>query len=158
VTLPDQVLSDTVGAVVVRSEATGDPTRYDESADLVRVQRVVSVTLASDESGEAEPEQVVTYVHTLGNTGNAEDLFTLDVTSVWNAVVAPAVLTVPAYSSHLVTVTLQALAGVPSGTMQTVVVTATSQTSPAVYATVADATTVKVGTRYVYLPLVVRNR
>lgn len=103
------------------------------------------------------PGATAQFTHSLVNTGNAPDTFTVAVTPAWSASVEPSLLSLAAYSSGLVTVTVQVPAQALSGTMQVVTVTATSQSDPAVTASVLDIVTVRHNSCKIYLPLVFKN-
>jgi hypothetical protein len=97
----------------------------------------------------AYPTQVITYYHTVNNTGNVDDTFQLSYDSQYNWEVAldpPGHFSVPAGTSFPVTVTLKLPAGaapeVRAGLVEHTLITVTSVTSPTVTDDVIDTTTV----------------
>jgi hypothetical protein len=142
------------------------------------LQQMYGVELSSGYSQDAEPGSVVTYTHTLTNTGDGPDIFVLDAVSShgW-----PVALLGDAYPTGTVclplpletglTATFQVSLSVPyqmlsgtlniiTGTKDTIVVTATSQATPTVYVTLTDTTTVRPSgpTGVIFLPLIVNLR
>ncbi|HKZ83253.1 MAG TPA: DNRLRE domain-containing protein [Anaerolineae bacterium] len=120
------------------------------------------VELSPGYSQDAAPGSVVTYTHVLTNTGTTTDTFALDATSSqgWPASLlsVTGTLNLPLQLNAGLTTTFLISLSVPtvavSGTVDTAIITATSQTSPTISAVAMDTTTVKNVTWYVYLPLV----
>ncbi len=94
-------------------------------------------------SGVGYPAQAVVYTHTLTNIGGVIDTFTFTGLSSqgWRFTL-PAPLTLGVGQAAPVTVTLHVPAGILSGTVDTLRVTATSQTDPTLTAVVTDTTTI----------------
>jgi hypothetical protein len=138
------------------------------------LQQVYGIELSSGYSQDAEPGSVVTYTHTLTNTGDSLDTFTLDAVSSHGWPVAllgdgyvTGTVRLPLLLEAGLTATFQVSLSVPyqmlsgtlniiTGTKDTIVVTATSQATPTIYATLTD--TVAVGssgsTSVLFLPLI----
>ncbi len=111
------------------------------------------------------PGDIVTYTHTLTNTGSTTDTYTLAVSSSQGWPVSllslTGALSLPLQLEAGLTTTFLISLSVPtaavSGTVDTAVITATSETSPTMAAVAADTTMVETVTRYVYLPLVLKR-
>ena len=98
---------------------------------------------APDLNGVGYPAQDVVYVHTLTNTGGVTDTSTFaGLSSQGWGFTLPAPLTVGVGQAVPVTVTLHVPAGILSGAVDTLNVTATSQADPTLTAAVTDTTTI----------------
>jgi len=97
----------------------------------VNVQRFRGVELTPNREAEGAPGAVLTFTHTLTNTGNAADSFDLSVTSSapgWTATVSPAAaLDVPRNGTRTITVQVAIPAGLGAGAETTITVTATGR-------------------------------
>jgi len=97
-------------------------------------------------TANGDPGEVITFTHTLTNTGNAADAFTLTLSGLpvgWNATVVPTTTTTLARNaSTTVTVQITIPTGINAGTTVTAIVRATSQGNPTVSADVLDSVTV----------------
>lgn len=131
-------------------------TGYDIGADE---HRRVAVQLAPDHSSTTTPGTVVSYTHTLTNTGNVSDTFELTYSSSqgWGQVAPPALVLLTPGATQTVRVTVTVPLGAISGTVETTVITATSQAAPDASAVATDTTTVMVEQQLLYLPLVLRD-
>ena len=122
----------------------------------------LGVALFSDEAATATPGEVVTYTHTLSNSGSLTDTYTLSYTSSegWTANLGGPLTVGPGVTVEVVVV-LFVPTGTISGTVDTLTVTATSQTDTAISASVVNTTTVEVAPPSVmlkiYLPLITRD-
>lgn len=135
----------------VRITATADGNSA-SVVDTVRVGAVAGLEFTPNYTGSsrgnADPGQTVTYTHTLTNTGNATDSYSLTLTlpsaaisQGWSAVVSPTQLAnVPRNTSRNVQVRVRAPTGVVAGAIGTVTVTATSALAPAVQRSVIAET------------------
>ncbi len=152
VTVPTDAISDTVDSTVVTATSQTDINTYATVTDRTTVNHVPGVTLTPDHAGYAGPGRIVTYTHVLTNTGNGSDAFDLDVSSSQGWPVALGGL-YPSRIPHLpwrmgpgMTATILVSISVPtdvvSDTMDSTVITATSQSANDIYATVIDHTTV----------------
>jgi hypothetical protein len=153
------------------AQQTDKPHNYGTSA----VQHIHSVRLSPGYRQNAKPGSVVTYTHTLTNTGDVSDTFILDIASSQGWPVAllggassTGTVRLPLPLGAGLTTTFQVELSVPSrlmsgtlniitGTVDTTIITATSQTSRTVYATLTDTTTV-IGVQRVFLPLILALR
>ncbi|MGC8951399.1 beta strand repeat-containing protein [Chloroflexus sp.] len=94
----------------------------------------------------ADPGATVTFTHTLTNTGNAPDRFTLSLSGLpsgWTATVDPVATPILARNASItVTVQITVPTGIAAGATATAAIRATSQGNPTVYADVADSVTV----------------
>lgn len=142
-------------AVTVDSEAGVGPTSFQVTAsssdgsdtitDTVNVNAVPGLEFTPDRDGTADPGKSISYQHTLTNTGNGPDTFTVTLTTDpgWQATVTPTIISDLARDTPIdVTVTVTAPTGVVAGTVGTVTATARSALSPNPQANVVDTTTV----------------
>ena len=142
-----------VNAGVV-TDIDGDPrpldTGYDIGADEYHS---CGVLLAPNHNGSALPGTVITYTHTLTNSGNYTDTFTLGYSSSqgW-ASVTPSPVTLAAGGTQQVVVTVSVPAGAAVGMVESTIITATSQAAPTIFDTVTDTTSVE--EHRIYLPLI----
>ncbi len=113
--------------------------------DTSRVIAMPGLTFAPDNEALVVPGTVVDYMHTLVNSGNGPDTFTLTLVNAgqWGATLSDSSVTLDAGAAQEVTVTVSVPTGVLSGTVDQVTVMATSEMSPALSATVADTTTIR---------------
>jgi len=142
----------------VTSDFEGDPRPAGTAPDLGYDEYyTVGVQLTPDRSGLGSPVQPAVYTHTLTNTGNYTDTFAFASQSPpgWTVQVAPNPATVGQGAAQTVQVTITVPADIISGTVGSVVITATSQADNSVSATVTDTTMIRVWRLYV--PLVLKN-
>jgi len=128
---------------VITAASQFSPTVTASAVNTTTVRRP-HVTLTPDYSRDVAPGTVITYVHTLSNSGGISDSYVITyVSSLGWAVVTPTVVyTLPPGSKVGVTVMVDVPAGLHRGIVGTTLVTATSQITEAVYASVKDETTV----------------
>jgi hypothetical protein len=119
-----------------------------------------------DRSSVLGPGEGVTYVHTLHNTGNVSDTYTLtwSHSQSWSTVSASlngTPVTVPGTAmllmdqTLLITVTVSVPSDAITGTVDTTIITATSAVSPTLVGRVTDVTLVP--SAHVYLPIIQKN-
>lgn len=139
------------------TDIDGDPrpldTGYDIGADEYYS---FGVLLTPNRNGRAALGTVITYTHTLTNSGNYTDSFALTYSSSqgW-ALVAPPSVTLAAGGTQQVVVTVSVPAGAAVGVVESTVITATSQAAPPIFDTATDTTTVE---EYrIFLPLVLHD-
>jgi uncharacterized repeat protein (TIGR01451 family) len=117
----------------------------------------LGVALSPNHSALALPGDLVTYTHTLLNSGTLTDTYALTYTSSagWTAQLDSPVTLGP---GETVTVTLVLSVPVDAilGTTDTLTITATSQTDPSVSATATNSTTLA-DSYWLYLPLVAKS-
>ncbi|MCK4450792.1 MAG: hypothetical protein KAX26_09395, partial [Anaerolineae bacterium] len=143
VAVPLSVISVTDTTVITASTTQWCPA-CDTAVDTTTVARP-HVTLEPDYSQSAAPGTVVTYTHILSNSGAISDTYTITYTSSlgWATSVTPTVVyTLPPGSEVPVTGTVSVPAGVLSGAIDTLVITATSQFTTTIFDTATDETTV----------------
>jgi YVTN family beta-propeller protein len=117
----------------------------------------VSLRLSPNRTGEARPEETVTYVHTLTNMGGGEDAFLVKtVSSDWLIQHSPAMITLKPGGLATVTVSVSVPPGLLIQTTNIVTVTATSLSNQDVFGVVTDTTTA-IPYR-VYLPIVLKSQ
>lgn len=122
---------------------------YDTAVDTTTVAQTPDLEFAPDRSSNAASPGVITYTHTLTNTGNGQDSFSFSAFSNrgWPVTLPSAVLlasqaTGAGYTQTVVvTVTIPIGAG---GLTDTTIITATSAASSTVQKTVVDTTTVPI--------------
>ncbi|MCB8945724.1 MAG: right-handed parallel beta-helix repeat-containing protein, partial [Ardenticatenaceae bacterium] len=104
----------------------------------------IDVAIGPDRSGIGLPGEVMTYVHSVINTGSITDDFTLDVSSnqSWSVTVMPGSVTLAPNQAMAVIVTVAIPGTAVNGTVDTTTVTATSFTNNAIFAQAFDETTV----------------
>ncbi len=147
------------------TQATPASTRVLTKLNNPVISTVAGVELSSGYEQIVTPASIITYTHTLTNTGTNADTFTLDVSSSQGWPVSllgeTETLSLPLQLDAGLTTTFLISLSVPtsviSGTVDMVVIRATSQTSPTVSISVTDTTTVNNGTWLVYLPLVLKR-
>jgi hypothetical protein len=106
--------------------------------------RLPGVDLGPDQASTELPGAVVTYTLTITNEGNAGDTFLLDVftnTLGWALTVSPASVSLNPGANATVDVQVTVPANAPGGTLNHVIVRATSQTDGAIVAAAALDTT-----------------
>lgn len=136
------------GAYPIEISATADNTGLPDDPPsvtalatiTVNVQRFREVELAPNRESEGAPNQVLTFTHTLTNTGNAPDSFDLSASASepgWTIAISPTtVLDVPRNGTRTITVQVTVPLGVRAGNAITVTVTATGREGgPSVSAT-----------------------
>lgn len=121
-----------VTATAVNSGQPGPPADVTATANnVVNVLLVRGVVIAPDRAASGLPGELVTFTHTLTNTGNGADSFTLGVTTAtpgWTTLVTPtSALNVPRGATRPVTVTVRIPAAVSADATNTFTVTATAQ-------------------------------
>ena len=126
------------------------------------------VDLSPGYAQEVQAGTVAHYTHILTNTGTTTDTIALEAASSqgWDVMVSTnfqgQTIILPVQMGPMMTATVNVSITVPaatiSGTVDTTIVTATSQSDMLVFDTASDVTTVtSEGMQYVYLPLVLRN-
>ena len=142
-----------------QTQAQGEVTIYIETSSIRAdaQPRAVGVELGPSYDEVAIPGQILTYIHTLTNTGNDTDTFSLFCSSSqgWATLLTSTPVTVEADATATVQVQISVPTDTVSGTTDIALVRATSQASPTVRASALDRTTVRV--HRIYLPVVMRN-
>ncbi len=119
-------------AVVNTTQVTGQPV-------------TLGVAIAPDRSGFGYPGEMVQYQHTITNTGEGPDDYALTAVSSadWTVLVAPEQLTLAAGQSAAVIVWVTIPGTAVPGAVDQTIVTARSQTDPAVQDSATDTTRVR---------------
>ncbi|HEX5691470.1 MAG TPA: NEW3 domain-containing protein, partial [Roseiflexaceae bacterium] len=142
--------------VLLTASTNGPPASSTSVTDVVVVPVLPSLTFApSSSNGSGDPGTVVTYTHTLTNTGNSTDSYTLTVSADpgWTAEVSPTLLgNVPRGAARTVQVYVLVPGGISAGSTGTVTTTAVSAHAPFPSASVADHTTVSAKAAATLLP------
>ena len=104
---------------------------------IVSVTGGVSLSVAAESATQTGlPSTVLTFTHTLTNTGNNTDSFTISISPTLPAIIGMAVLTptsllnVPSFGTRIITLTVTVPQGVLAGTNLPFVITATAQSDP----------------------------
>ncbi|MBN1180140.1 MAG: right-handed parallel beta-helix repeat-containing protein, partial [Anaerolineae bacterium] len=124
VTAPDPLVGGVYNETVITATSQSNPSTYDTAVDIITSP---GVEFFPNYDRNADPGQVLTYTHTLRNTGGGEDTFRLDLTSPlgWGELVEPT----PTLST---TTTAQAYVTLAPGEETTVVArTTVPNTAPA---------------------------
>lgn len=119
----------------------------------------LDVTLSPGTATNAMPGEVVTYTHTLLNSGSLTDTYNLSYESSegWTAVLASPVTLGPGEETTI-TIAISVPTDAITGTVDTLTVTATSQADSDVSATATNTTTVGMESVYeVFLPLIFKE-
>lgn len=143
VTVPLSVISVT-DTTVITAGTTQWCLARNIAVDTTTVARP-HVTLYPDYNQSVAPGTTVTYTHVLSNSGAVSDTYTITYTSGlgWATSVTPTVVyTLPPGSAAPVTVTVSVPSGILSGTIDTLIITATSQFTDTVFGTATDETAV----------------
>jgi len=136
-----------------------DPRISDAVTDTTMVGLVIRVALGPDRSRTVTPGTTITYTHVLANTGNYTETFALTFSSTqgWATLLASTPITLAQGTVAPVQMRIAVPDDAISGTVDTTIITATSQLKPEVFDTATDVTTVIAGQWDIYLPLALRN-
>ncbi len=145
VTVPANAISGTVESTAVTVTSQADNSVKVTAADTTTAGHAPGVAVAPNRSGQARPGEAIAYAHTVTNTGNGPDSFTIACASSqeWSVQCAPSSVSLARGASTTVYVTVTAAANAISGTVDTTTVTAASQADSSVKATASNTTTVK---------------
>ncbi len=154
--VPNDAISDTYATVVLTATSRLNDVVSDVVSNTTSVNWNPGIELTPAYAEQVDPGTVMTYVHTLANTGNAGDTFSIDWSSgypSWVVVTPTQNVAVGPRMTTTLWVVVSVPAEAPGGLVATVVVTASS-TNPAasdVWAVVTDTTEVNhiTGPRYV---------
>jgi uncharacterized membrane protein len=142
VTVPGAAQPGMENVTTVTAVSTVDPAVQDTAVDRTRITQEHGLLFEPDLTQNAQPNTVVTYTHTLTNTGDGEDTFGFTAVSEngWVTTV-PTSVTLGSGASAPVQVTIAVPAGT-SGIIDEMTVTAFSVISPTTNASVLDTTIV----------------
>ena len=143
VQIPGGTLSDTTDVMTVTAYAAANQAVFDTATDTTTVGQSTGVIIAPDNAQNTDPDTIISYTHTVTNTGNGTDTFTITAATTnnnWPIVVDPPV-TIGAGLTSTVIVTLTVPVGT-DGLVEPMVVTATSSSNPTLYDTAVNTTTV----------------
>ncbi len=136
---------DNTKATVIITAACVEKTCTPATATaLLTIGPPFSVGAGGNCNGPALPGALVTCVHTIINTGFSADTYLVSVISPlgWSTSVAPAIVSLAAGSSSLVTITLAVPSSADAGLQHLLTVTPRSTALPSVSQTLTDTTTV----------------
>ncbi len=152
--VPAGTLSDTVDSTVVTAISGLDAAVFAQVTDTITVRQASGVFFVPDRNGIGGLGQAVVYTHTLTNIGNSPDIYVLtsDSTQGWATITPPGPFNLAAGESQIVTVTVSVPATATNGTIDTTVVTATTQSLPVHQAAVTDTTTVQQRPGLIFTP------
>ncbi|MCP4544032.1 MAG: hypothetical protein GY832_43520, partial [Chloroflexi bacterium] len=135
---------------IITATSTTSPSILVEVQDVTIVG--MGIQLKADNSQTMVPGTIVTYTHTLTNTGTTSDTIVLSLTSSrgWAELATTNPVTLAGGASTPVQVRVTVPLSAAAGVADTTVVTASSVSVPAVYDTAQDTTTASAitGTRY----------
>ena len=167
VTVSTAAISGTVSSAAITATSQLDPAVYAVVVDAVTVYTVpvtpphAGVIFTPDHNVQAQPGEVLTFTHTLTNTGEVTDTFALMLTGDWATLLTAMPLTLTAGATATVQVEVAVPSAALSGTVGTTVIMATSQLDPAVFVVVHNIITVYTEypspKSYIFLPLVLRQ-
>ena len=143
VTVPGGATPGQEDVTTITATSDVDNGIQDSATDTTRIRQIHDLAFFPNNSGFGQEGTVVSYTHTLSNTGNGPDSFALTINSSngWGTVVMPVSVTLQPDQAVEVTAFLT-IPGGTAGMVDTMVVTATSTISPAFSASVIDTTTV----------------
>ncbi len=141
-----------VNATSFTVTSSNNPAQLDTIANTVTVSSLASIVFAPDQAGSTTPGGTISYPHTITNTGNIADTWDLTFVSSqgWSYVFYDAAnnpiatVTLAPGAIENITVRLTVPAGATVGTVETGILTATGQTTPAVDI-VTDVTVIVAG-------------
>ena len=162
VTVPSVAISGTIAHTTITATSLTSDTVQAAVTDVTLVYRSPGVALSYGQSKQGVPGSVVTFTHTITNTGPITDAFALEPTSQSGWAVellegsslthtAQITLLLGELGSASFVVSTTVPISVPDGTIEHIVVTATSLISDVVTSTVTDTVTVQYTA---FLPLV----
>jgi hypothetical protein len=144
----------------INTDIDGDPRPLGPGFDIGADETSqAGLQLAPDRSASVDPGAAITYTHTLTNAGVQSDTFALALASSqdWATLLTTSPVTLAPSATATIQVRVTVPAGTLSGTVDTTVLTATSQADPHLHAAVTDTTTVGGARWTVYLPLAVKG-
>jgi hypothetical protein len=156
ISIPSGILSGTIETTVISATSWTDPLVSAYVTDTTVIGHAPGVALAPNRSTNAAPDTVITYLHTLTNTGNAADIFDLShhTTQGWTIQYnTPIGLNAGQIASVMISITVPS--GVVTGTLDVTTITATSRSNVGQFATVTDTTLIAID-HDVYLPLILK--
>jgi fibronectin-binding autotransporter adhesin len=143
VDVPSTGVGGVTDVTVVTAQSQLSPAVFDTATDTTEVEMTPGVILEPNRSGSADPGTVITYTHTLHNTGDGPDTYDLThISSAGWAITYDTPITVGYGMSRTVIVSVTVPADAISGTVDLTFLTATSQHDAAALDSVTDATTV----------------
>lgn len=143
VTIPALANPGESDVTVITATSQMTSTVFDTAVDTTRVRQIHGLAFAPDNTATVAADTTISYTHTLTNTGNASDTFTLTATSSqgWPIQLPTLPITLDSGLSSPVVVTLTVPAA-GAGLTDTMTVTASSIISPAASAQVTNTTIV----------------
>jgi len=131
VTIPENAAANSKDNITVVAVSKTDPTISDNKSCIVNVMqatRGVSISISPSEN-EEYPGDVITFIVSVNNTGNAKDNFDLTVSdnSGWSPNVSPTSLVLAAFSGGNATLSVTIPPDATGGTVDNIRVTATSR-------------------------------
>jgi len=144
--VPGDAVSGTQATLFLTATSQASLYFFDVTSNTTTVKRDWGALLEPPHTQSANPGDVITYVHTLTNTGNVPDTFDIDIfSSLGWAERSPAQVTLDSEASASIYVTITVPSSAPGGIVDTTFVTATSTTDPKsepAHSAVSDATAV----------------
>lgn len=163
VKVPSSADAGALQKLTVSARSSGGAEVAGKVVDAITVLRVTGVSIAPGQTRKPVAKQQVRFVHTLINTGNAPDSFTISATQQrdWGIAISPMQTPIlPRGASYSITVLVQAPADMPATAINQIVVRATSDADPRTYDQLVDLLTPDAAgspeTVWFYQPVVAR--
>ena len=158
--VPAGVSAGTVDLSVITATSAYSQAVFDTVTNTTTITDVQSVSLSLTppfSSSMQSPGNTVVYRHTLRNTGNGNDTFTLNFASsqTWGSLQPLGPLTLGPGQGAPITVSVAIPAGAGNGITDLSVLTATSGVDTGVFKTAVDTTTAHL--EMIYLPIILKN-
>jgi len=141
VNIPGTAAAGITDVTTVRATSANDPSIFDIATDTTQVNAVAGAIIQPDNSGAANPGDLVQYTHIVTNLGNITDTFTITLRSnLGFSVSAPASLTLPQGESAQVQISISVPATGYANITDTTTVSATSANDLATFDTAVNTT------------------
>jgi uncharacterized membrane protein len=141
VSVPPNAMPGLEDTLVITATSQINPAAFDTATDVTRVAQNHALAFSPDHEETVDPGTIVTYSHTLTNTGDGPDTFALTWVGqpAWPLVISPTLVTLAPEEATTVAVTLTVPIGA-AGLTNATTITATSTISPVHAAAVTNIT------------------
>ncbi len=142
VTIPGTAAGGVVDITTVRATSANDPLVFDTATDTTQVNTVAGVVIQPDNSGTANPGDLVQYTHIVTNLGNSPDTIAITPRSNlgFSVSAVPNTLSLAAGGSAPVQINISVPATGYANITDTTTVSATSTNDPAIFDTAVNTT------------------